>query len=214
MTPDFAGHPEIVRPVRARFGRIIRSPGLKSRICGILKLLPSVLLHMLGSIAAETVDAELLYPGRQPFHNIIRGSDPQILTESACRRNDPCVVGATFLCPFRLEKRRKTLACRHVGLEVWQTRKRLRQIVAAAGRISGDPRSDPARSPPFSPACRIVIVDVVVEAVPGLSASRDPTAGHPVQPCAVSVLLHILNGRIAGMVHHDIQYDPDAQGMG
>ena len=160
---------------------------------------------MLGGIDAEAVDAVVAYPLAQPVGQII------------ARR----VAWDRFGRGIRLMaiEVRQARWLRGFGFKIRQEGQRHGQVVKAGVVVVADIGADPFFTPPFLPSGFIAKVDVIVKAVPALSR-----AGLPVCPAlseglfqfipldvqrAKLKLLHIGQGRVAGVVHHHVEQNAD-----
>ena len=160
---------------------------------------------MLGGIDAEAVDAVVAHPLAQPVGQII------------ARR----IAGDRFGRGIRLMAIEVWQAGwrRGFGFQIRQEGQRHRQVIKSGVVVIANIGADPLFTPPFFPTGFVAEVNVVVKAVPALSR-----AGLPVGPAfseglfqliALDVqraklkLLHIGQGRVAGVVHHHVEQNAD-----
>ena len=164
---------------------------------------------MLDGVDTKAVDAELADPAGQPFDQVVAhpvafarlGTGLRLAREKLGQRDDRLGLGA----------------------EIRQKGQRaLERIDRAAGRcvVIGDAGPHPVAAPPGGPA-RVLVIHQVVVGVQVLVRLRLPGApllgqvvGHAVAQGAEALLLHVLQGRVAGVVHHHIEQHADAAGMG
>ena len=135
----FACHPEIIGPILCIFiGAIALTPVIQSLAACFLKLVPARKFHMFGSVAAETVDAEIFHPTGEPVDNIVGGGTLASLAPRFKVGQTVSIVITPLLgIPFFLQERRNLHSGCLFSDNVGQTGQRHCAVVVACSCESG-----------------------------------------------------------------------------